>query len=188
MKIYILRHEERTQDCSFFAPLTKNGLQRSRELVNILEQCNINIIYSSPFTRTLQTIYPYSIKKKIKINLEYGFSEIHRQDIIPIKAVGIHLPEYIAENFNYNPEYKSFVKPNQIKYPESLNNVHQRIKFTLKDIILKNINTDKNILIVTHQSLCNFMVKIHNQLKIFNYNTGQLCKIFDNDWECTPIN
>ena len=58
MKIYLLRHEDRTMDLTFFSPLTKNGLENSNELVKYLEREKINTIYSSPYIRTLQTIYP----------------------------------------------------------------------------------------------------------------------------------
>ena len=62
MRLYILRHEDRTMDLTFFSPLTKNGLEKSNELINHLENERINCIYSSPYIRTLQTIYPYSKK------------------------------------------------------------------------------------------------------------------------------
>ena len=58
MKIYILRHEDRTMDLTFFSPLTKNGLEKSVKLIDHLEKERINVIYSSPYIRTLQTIYP----------------------------------------------------------------------------------------------------------------------------------
>ena len=63
MKIYILRHEERTIDASFFSPLTKQGILNSINLIPLLENLNITTIISSPFIRTLQTIKPYSKKK-----------------------------------------------------------------------------------------------------------------------------
>ena len=61
MKIYILRHEDRTMDLTFFSPLTKKGLEKSLKISDELEKLNINSIYSSPYIRTLQTIYPYFI-------------------------------------------------------------------------------------------------------------------------------
>lgn len=64
MKIYILRHEDRTIDCSFFGPLTKKGLINSGKLIDKLEKLNIDEIYCSPFIRTMQTIYPFVEKKK----------------------------------------------------------------------------------------------------------------------------
>ena len=45
MKIYVLRHEDRTMDLTFFSPLTKNGLDNSIELIKHLEREKINIIY-----------------------------------------------------------------------------------------------------------------------------------------------
>ena len=57
MKIYLLRHEERVHDASFFAPLTKNGLINvSSELLEYLDDLNITQIYCSPFLRTMQTV------------------------------------------------------------------------------------------------------------------------------------
>jgi broad specificity phosphatase PhoE len=203
MKIYILRHEDRLQDCSFFAPLTKHGLENAAKLVNILKEHDINVIYSSPFIRTLQTIYPYSKESGIKINLEYGLSEIHHSDIIPKKAVGLHLPEYIAKSFNYNDTYKTIVAPEQIIYPEEdIKPVRIRMKKVLKDIITKYAGKNINIIIVSHQSICADILKIiyismkkqnlniPHELKdaIDNYKTGELCLFYNNGWKFQKIN
>jgi len=69
MRIYILRHEDRTQDATMFSPLTEEGLENSIKLINDLEDLDIDKIYSSPFIRTLQTVYPYANKKDININI-----------------------------------------------------------------------------------------------------------------------
>jgi 2,3-bisphosphoglycerate-dependent phosphoglycerate mutase len=199
MKIYILRHEDRTQDCSFFAPLTETGLSNAKNLVDKLKEVNINLIFSSPFIRTLQTVYPYAKETELKINLEYGLSELHHPDIIPIKAVGISLPEYLAVSFNYEPIYKTIIKPTDIKYPETDKLVVNRIKHVLKDIISKYYETDVNILLVSHQSICNAILKIVNSSsekfkgklpdKVVNgYQKGKLCLIFDKGWTYKPLN
>jgi broad specificity phosphatase PhoE len=199
MKIYILRHEDRTQDCSFFAPLTETGLENAQTLVDKLKEININLIFSSPFIRTLQTVYPYAKESGLKINLEYGLSELHHPDIIPVKAVGISLPEYLAINFNYEPSYKTIVKPTDIKYPESDKLVVDRVKHVLKDIFSKYFQSDSNILIVSHQSICNAILKIVNKSsekfkgklpdKIVNgYEKGKICLVYDKDWTYKPIN
>ena len=49
MKIFILRHEDRTQDASFFSPLTKTGLENANKLIETIEKNNIVHIYSSPY-------------------------------------------------------------------------------------------------------------------------------------------
>ena len=188
MKIYILRHEDRTQDCSFFSPLTKKGLENSINLIDTLEKCDINVIFSSPFIRTLQTVYPYAKDKDIKINLEYGLSEIHHEDLIPKKAYGMYLPEYMAELFNYNPEYKSIMKPTEITFPEREIDIERRTKRVLRSIVNKYMNTDINILIVTHQIVCTSILKINNP-SIKDYNKGFLTKIIDNSgWNIKAIN
>jgi broad specificity phosphatase PhoE len=199
MKIYILRHEDRTQDCSFFAPLTEIGLNNAKKLVPNLTECNINLIFCSPFIRTLQTIYPYVNSTKIKINIEYALSEIHHIDIIPKKAVGINLPEYLALAFNYNCLYKSILKPHEIIYPENEPDVLNRVRIFLKELILQYCETDFNIVIVTHQSLCFGILKVVNKLSeeyknkidphlLRNYPKGKLCLVFNNGWTFKLIN
>jgi len=201
MKIYILRHEDRTQDCSFFAPLTKIGLENSIKLVKFLEKEKIDKIYCSPFIRTLQTVYPYSKEHNVKINIEYGLSELHNEEIIARKAVGVSLPEYLAESFNYNSEYKTLIKPTDIIYPEKNKHVQIRLKRVLRKIIQDNLESNHNIILVSHQTLCNTVLKIvNNSSKEFkgkleesvinNYKKGKLCLIFDSEniWTYKPIN
>ena len=194
MKIYILRHENRTTDCSFFSPLTENGLENSNLLVNKLDECNINLVISSPFIRTLQTIYPYICKNNKSINIEYGLCEIHDKDIIPKKAVGQKLPEYLFKSFKCNPQYKSLINSNDIKYPEIYDDVVKRIKIILKKIIMKYYKSDLNILIVTHQSLCKSILEIINKYNkvnpeiLNNYPLGKICLIYNNDWTYKLIN
>ena len=188
MKLYILRHEDRTQDCSFFSPLTKEGLNNSIKLIDILKKKKINIIYSSPYIRTLQTIYPYSLKQNIKINLEYGLGEIQHCDIIAKKSTGLYIPEYIAESFNYNKKYKSIIQPSDINYPETNSDIDFRVKHILKNILTQYINTDNIILLVTHQSLCSIIAKIHDKEYEINYTTGLLCKVYDNNFLCVKVN
>ena len=89
MKLYILRHEDRTMDLTFFSPLTKTGLENSVELIKYLENEKINIIYSSPYIRTLQTIYPYTKKYNFKTRLEYSLGELYQEDNIPKKSYQI---------------------------------------------------------------------------------------------------
>jgi 2,3-bisphosphoglycerate-dependent phosphoglycerate mutase len=189
MKIYILRHELRTQDCSFFSPLIKKGLENSIKLIDYLKKENIDKIYCSPFIRTLQTIYPYAKEHNIKINIEYGLSEIHHPDIIAKKAVGISLPEYLAESFNYNPEYKTIIESTKIIYPEKEIDAQNRMKRVLRKVIEDNINSNYNIVLVTHQTLCNAGLRLVNKTNN-NYEKGKLCLIFDskNGWTFQPIN
>jgi 2,3-bisphosphoglycerate-dependent phosphoglycerate mutase len=89
MKIYILRHEDRTMDGTFFSPLTQDGLDNAVKLIELLNKYNIDCIYSSPFIRTLQTVYPYAKSKGLKINADHSLSEIQHPHIIPVKSFQI---------------------------------------------------------------------------------------------------
>lgn len=206
MKIYILRHEERPSDCSFFTPLTYNGLLNARKIADIIknEDLKIDFILCSPFIRTLQTISPYVIKNNLLINLEYGLSEIHIPECINLRAVGLELPKYIAKSFNYNKSYDSIIKYNEIKYPEKIIDVNIRVNKILKHLLNNYTDKNINILIVTHQSLCACVLKniinsshvnceikkkIENSNLINNYKTGKICLIFnEKQWDFKEIN
>jgi broad specificity phosphatase PhoE len=196
MKIYILRHEDRTMDGTFFSPLTQDGLENSIKLIEILNTHKIDTIYSSPFIRTLQTVLPYAKSKKLKINLEHSLSEIQHPHLIPVKSYQINLPQYIAEQFNYNPNYTSYLDPAYHIYPEDEKCVAARVKKFISKLVKEMADKNNNILIVTHQIVCNCLLKIATKktgsINIecsYNYPKGGLTKIFDTEeWIFEPIN
>ena len=196
MKIYILRHEDRTQDATMFSPLTSRGLSRSIDLIKILKKHNITKIYSSPYIRTLQTVLPYSRESNIQINLEYSLAEIQSPYIIPEKSYNVHLPTYIAESFNYNSKYKSLIYPDNFNYPENEKQVSSRVRHFLNDLFKNKLESDNNILIVTHQLICNQILQIATKHKeninissSYNYPRGGLTLVFNKDeWLFEPIN
>jgi len=197
MRIYILRHEDRTSDASFFSPLTEKGLTNSNNLINYLNKLGITKIYCSPYIRTMQTIYPFSKKNNLKLNLDYGLIEIQHSSIIPPKSVNVELPIYIAKQFNYENTYTSFIKPSIIPYPEDNIQLEIRTKKILKNIISNHYKTNDNILLVTHQGLCKVMLKIVSKFGkskpsielTEKYPLGCISLIFqDNDWFYKKIN
>ena len=196
MKIYILRHEDRTMDASFFAPLTKEGLDNSVKLIKVLTEYKIDKIFSSPFIRTLQTIHPYAKSIDKSICIDYSLSEIQHPEIIPKKSFQISLPLYIAESFNYNPKYTSLFNPIDHVYPENEKIVEKRVKNFITKIFNEYLKTKTNIIIVTHQIVCNIILKIVNRYNkkinldvTYNYPKGGLTQIFNKDqWLFDPIN
>lgn len=196
MKIFILRHEDRTQDATFFSPLTSTGLERSEVLVDVLRKHKINKIYSSPFIRTLQTINPYCEKCGVKVNLEYSLSEIQHPLIIPEKSYQVRLPTYMAHNFNSNDKYKSLLDPIDHVYPEDEVNVSKRVRHFLNTLFNNKLNRADNILLVTHQVVCNEILKIATKhmrgldiTSTFNYPRGGLTEVFNKDeWLFEPLN
>lgn len=195
MKIYILRHEDRTQDATMFSPLTEKGLENSIKLIDDIEQIDIDLIYSSPFIRTLQTVYPYSKKYGKKINLEYSIAEFQSSYLIPENSYQVRLPEYLAKSFNYNPNYKSMFEPESFSYPENEHEVNKRVKTFLNKLMTEYLESRKNILIVTHQAICNSILKIvtkdldYKHTFTSSYPKGGITKIWNIDeWVYKPIN
>ena len=155
MKLILLRHEERHYDIGFFSKLTDNGIIKSCILPDKLKNLNIDVIFSSPFIRTLQTIYPYCKKYNTKINLEYGLYEY------------IHNPYFIFNSWYYtkddvedkdlisivNNNYESVVNKNDFTVLEDEINLEQRIiKFFSFLNMFYNSNT---LLIVSHKGIIN---------------------------------
>jgi broad specificity phosphatase PhoE len=194
MKIYILRHEDRTMDATFFAPLTEDGLNNSVKLIPLLKMCKINKIYSSPFIRTLQTIHPYAKQCDLNINIDYSLGEIQHPLIIPQKSYQITLPLYLSKSFNFNDKYKSIICPTEYTYPETEKNVEERVKKFIFKLINDEFKSKYNIIIVSHQVVCNIILKIVNSKSskidiTSTYPKGGLTQIFDNDkWVLKPIN
>ena len=71
------------------------------------------------------------------------------------------------------------------------------IKFFLKNIIRNNYNSDKNILLVTHQGVIDILIRLLSKgnsefkenLKDVKYPKGALTKVFeDNEWKFKKIN
>jgi len=197
MKIYILNHEDATQDATFFSPLTEQGLENSIKLIEELEKIKITHIYSSPYIRTLQTIYPYSKKHKLKIKLEYALGEINHENIIPKNSYQVRLPEYIAEKFNYELNYNEKFSPEEISYPENEKKVYKRVRDILKYIITIHSSRNDNVILVTHQIVCKQILKIVKKFGVLkpkdedliSYPKGGLTEVFDNtSWVFKPIN
>ena len=105
----------------------------------------------------------------------------------------------MGKHYNYNPEYNSFIKHNEIKYPENTKDCQNRMIKVIKHIIEKYYKTDLNILVVTHQGLCDAVLKIINKFssiykhKLSNeistgYQKGKVTLIFDNDWTFKKLN
>ena len=161
MKIILLRHEERGLDISFNSNLTENGIINSYNLSSKLEMQNIDVVFSSPFIRTLQTIYPYSIQNEKKINIEYGLYEyLHNPYFLLLKWYNtIDDIDDIDLKYIINEEYKSIITKEDLIVLEDENNLKKRIiKFF--NFLLENYK-DKTILLVTHKAVINKIKDIY---------------------------
>lgn len=161
MRIILLRHEERNLDIGFYSNLTINGKINSIKLSSKLEKENIDVIFSSPFIRTLQTICPYSIQYNKKVNIEYALYEY------------IHNPYFLIYNQLNNVDniddedlkniidknYNSIISTNEIKILENEKNLEDRI---IKFFNYLMINyKGKTVLLVTHKAIINKIKDIY---------------------------
>lgn len=193
MKVYLVRHQDRVNDCSMFAPLSEFGILRSIKLSKLLKKLRINQIYASPFIRTLSTVQPFAIKYNIPIKFEYGLCDYNVSTIIPSSALGQKIPDYIAKYYNYDKNYNSIYDNANFGYDESSKEITSRSLNILNNIIINHKYTSDRILIVTHSYLCSIMLSylsmnipynsILEQLKIKEgYPMGQLVRIYKNSW------
>jgi broad specificity phosphatase PhoE len=155
MKVILLRHEEREYSVGFFSNLTENGIINSCLLPQKLKKLNIDIIFSSPFIRTLQTIYLYSEESKKKVNIEYGLYEY------------LHNPYFLLDKWYYSTNdinddaltsiidsnYCSIVNKDDFYVLENELNLEIRIVKFFN--YLKCNYEDKTILIVSHMGVIN---------------------------------
>jgi len=166
MKIIILRHGYRFNSALYFTPLTAKGLAQADDLVDRLKPYKIDIIYSSPFLRTLQTIYPYCIETKKKVNIENTFYEClnsnefnyynYRHHPSELRNTYPHLTSIIDSN------YKTQLFVSNISYVENHQQVKNRVFPFIYNLCQKYKNNDIVILIVTHATIANTIKKFFN--------------------------
>lgn len=168
MKLILLRHEERGIDIGFYSNLTENGILKSYSLAVILKKMKIDIIFSSPFIRTLQTIYPYCLKYNKKINIEYGLYEyLHNPYFLFVQwyYTRDHINDEQLKNI-INDNYISIVNKDDFSVLENENDLEKRIKKFFKYLLLNY--KDKTVLLVTHKAIVNKIKDIY--LKQTNLN------------------
>ena len=110
MSVYVLRHEARGRDVSYNSTLTKQGLSYSINLADRLKKLDIRTIYCSPFVRAIQTVHPYSVKNKIKINIDYALIEYIAYPEMLDKSYHVTFTDDEIEYWNINPNHISSVK------------------------------------------------------------------------------
>lgn len=145
-ELYIIRHAERWDGYTFpdipntddLVPLSTAGEAEAIKLSKCKDLENINIIYTSPTTRSINTIKYLAEKRKIptyydKRLLHRIFGEINHGDR---KAVN----DFISRQWQ-DFDYK-------LVDGESMNEVKLRFYRSLRDII--SANRDKKILICSH--------------------------------------
>lgn len=176
MKIYVMRHCERNlNNCSFESPLIQQGFYNAKNLYTNMDNLKIDTIYSSPFLRTIQTGDFYSKMKNIPINIDYSLAEfvLPHEKYLMYSVNNYIIPEEWKKNFNINMLTMIHNKYNTKEIKEDC--IERVYKF-INHIKNKYINTNKNILIITHMSIVNIILNLSTN-KI-NYNNLDVDKYY----------
>ncbi len=67
--IFLVRHAEKVADGSTDPALTPAGAARADELAYILEHVKLDAIYSTPYKRTEQTVFPTAKEKGLTVKI-----------------------------------------------------------------------------------------------------------------------
>jgi broad specificity phosphatase PhoE len=185
MKIYLLRHEERYQNPKFDTELTHQGKLNAIKLSKTLDKLNINIIISSPFVRTIQTIEHYVNEKNLKINIDYALNEafIYKNlfDNTDIRRITNDMYGYNLINKNYYP----VINANELSLNENYDKINYRTNKLISKLIKYKNLSNKNILLVSHMTTINSIIgKNYN----YHYPTGGLMLYYDKRIVNEPIN
>lgn len=158
MTLYLLRHEKRYSDPTYFTSLTDEGISNSKTLIEKIKDIQPDIIISSPFLRCVQTIYPYAESEHKKINIEYSlyeFLEDHAftQDNYAHTHAELYKahPEFTSI---INEKYCSHIQITDIHYPErTFEQLNNRLLPFINYLFKTYRGSNKTILIVSHQSI-----------------------------------
>ena len=141
MKLYVIRHCE-AEGQAPNACLTKSGKLQSERLANFLNDLNIKLVISSPYTRAFQTIQPFVLHNSI-----------------PFK-VDDRLKERVLSSENLSDWYDKLqltFNDRDLKFTggESSNEATGRINELVGDL---KQHTHKSVAIVTHGNLMSLLL------------------------------
>jgi len=153
--VYFIRHAK--PDISvkddMTRPLSLEGIEKSKELINTFKEIKIDHIYSSPFKRAIQTIEPIAKEKNIKIEIIDDFRERKMSN------------EWIENYEEYSKkQWDDFSY--KLADGESLNEVQKRNIKEMEKILLKNIG--KTILIGTHGTALSTIINYYDGTFLYN--------------------
>jgi len=139
-------------------PLSDVGIQERLEIIEILENKNISMIFSSPYKRSFDTIEPLAHKLGIEILTDEGFIE-----------------RKVGKNGNNMEMFKK--RWSDLTYceegGESIKEVQNRNIKGLENVL--NIGKNKNIIIGTHGTALSSILRYYNS----NYGVNDFLRIIN---------
>lgn len=173
MKIFILRHEKRYDNRNYDTSLTDKGFEDAMVTSENLKNLDIDVIFTSPYRRVIQTIEPYLKSSGKKINIDFSLIESLMHDLNDDNIRNINEYTYGYQYINTN--YKSFLALSDLIVEEDYNNIKKRSMNFLNFIKNNKELKDKNILIVTHKAVINAFLDYDYEDD--NYEMGKLSSL-----------
>jgi|LGOV01.1.fsa_nt_gb 2,3-bisphosphoglycerate-dependent phosphoglycerate mutase len=185
-KIYMVRHAESPYKNGYEKSrgLSTSGLEASEIVASVLSDIRIDAIYSSDYTRAIQTVKPLAIMKQLEIN---EFSELRERQL---KPENVELPY----NDFINAIKDSFMDKNySLNGGESIREVQDRAIPVIEMLLEKH--KGKNIVIGTHGNIMTMIMKYYDDsfgfefwestsmpdMYIMTFNKNSLLKI-ERNW------
>ncbi len=126
-------------------PLSPEGMEMSIALARTLSRAPIDLIFASPFLRTIQTADPIARILKLPIRLEWGLCEWLCRDWTTALPETLTIDKLKSEYPNIDIDYKSLVVP---CYPETPEELDARLMIIADKLVQNN---SQNILAIAHK-------------------------------------
>ena len=150
--VYFIRHaqSDRSVRDGRIRPLTDKGRNDCVMVTEYLSDKNIDIVFSSPFKRAVDTIADFAAKNNLKINIIEDFREQSSSSDMPSDSK--HFYQYFKKqwaDFNYT-----------LSDGESLAEVQKRNVKALQELLINY--KDKNIAVGTHATALSVIINYYD--------------------------
>jgi len=162
MKIVILNSADSVASNTYLTTLNTIGFEKADKMVDLLESIKPDIIYSSPFIRALQTIYPFCKKIDSRVLPECALYPIKKYDKLlhPFEMGNNSLPYYFSYlNTICDCDYKSKLFHSNVRSRENVQDIKNRVFPFLHFLKTEYLDTNKAIVLNTHHDLCVYMLE-----------------------------
>jgi broad specificity phosphatase PhoE len=168
-------------------PLSPEGVEMSISLARTLSREPIDLIFSSPFLRTVQTADPIARILELPIRVEWGLCEWLCQDWTTALPETLAIDKLKLDYPNIDLAYSSLVLP---CYPET----HEELDARLLTIANKLVQSNsQNILAIAHKgSVLGIIAILTGNAEWRNYNLlcGEIIKLVrvEGEWFSEIVN
>ena len=181
LRIYVIRHEKRpVDDPTFDVSLTDEGLAAAEEdVVDELNEIGVNMVYSSPYRRVLQTVQPYVDQMHVGCQtcVEWCLSEHPEPNAVPPTEI----PDEYYELFDIEETYVPFMTPEKAHASNfDIEAVQDRLA-DFVELLSKTHDEGDVVLLATHQTSAHALLSMASGIPIDCLDVP-MGKVVELDW------